>query len=326
MFLVLVLLAAAVSARLLPEEYHREWNNFLVEYKKHYSTPEEFSHRFAAFCENLDLIHDHNARHLSYELGINEFSDLTFAEFSEQYLRPIPNAKCSHKVGISKKRTDPPPEEIDWVEKGAVTKVKNQGSCGSCYAFSAISAIEGWLAVKHDALTDISPQQVVDCSSKYGNQGCNGGFMDYVFNYVAGNHGICSDKDYPYKGSVTKCHNCTIVPYTDEITGYAAVKSDDEEALVEASAEGVVSVAIQATASFQSYKRGVYTGPCSTDLNHGVTLVGYGQDGKKFWKVKNSWGTSWGESGYIRMVRGESGVHGICGIATCASYPASNDY
>jgi C1A family cysteine protease len=216
---------------------------------------------------------------------------------------------------------------MDWVEKGAVTRVKNQGSCGSCYAFSAISAIEGWLAIQHEALTDISPQQVVDCSQKFGNQGCNGGFMDYVFNYVA-KKGICSEHDYPYKGVVQKCMNCTVVEHTEEITGWSAVETDDEEALMEASAEGVISVAIQASSSFQSYKKGVYTGPCSTDLNHGVTLVGYGTDdkmGKKFWKVKNSWGTGWGESGYIRMEKDQAKAHphGICGIATCASYPVA---
>jgi C1A family cysteine protease len=325
--IAILLLAALASARLLPEaEYKAQWQSFLATYNRQYASVAEYQHRFAAFCDNLDIITQHNSQPSTYELGVNEFSDLTFEEFSARYLRPVPNAQCSHKFG--KRSGIKAPDEQDWVEKGAVTKVKNQGSCGSCYAFSAISAVEGWLAIHHEDLTDISPQMVVDCSSKYGNQGCNGGFMDYVFNYVAGVHGICSEADYPYKGVVQKCKNCTVVPHTDELTGWEAVKTDDEEALLEASAEGVISVAIQATSSFQSYKKGVYTGPCGTNLNHGVTLVGYGTDeksSKTFWKVKNSWGPGWGESGYIRMARGMTAPHGICGIATCASYPVAKN-
>lgn len=215
------------------------------------------------------------------------------------------------------------PHHVDWREKGAVTAVKDQGHCGSCWAFSAVGALEGQHFRKTGALVSLSEQNLVDCSKKYGNNGCNGGMMDNAFRYVKSNKGIDTEISYPYEGIEDSCHfNPKNVGATD--SGYVNLPSGNEEKLMNAVATmGPVSVAIDASQeSFQFYAEGTYVEPqCdSVSLDHGVLVVGYGTDeqGQDYWLVKNSWGTSWGDKGYIKMARN---MDNQCGIATQASYP-----
>lgn len=217
---------------------------------------------------------------------------------------------------------------VDWRTNGAVTPVKNQGRCGSSYAFAANGAIEGVNALKKGILVSLSEQQIVSCGQKYGNQGCNEGPTDSAFDYVKNNKGVQTEKSYPYTSGVagdegTCSYNPSDVGAT--ITGWADVPSGDETALQNAVATvGPIAAVIDAShKSFQSYKGGIYSEPaCSTtNLDQAVLIVGYGVDdatNKAYWIVKNSWGTDWGEQGYIRIAKDAGNM---CGIATAASYP-----
>jgi len=216
------------------------------------------------------------------------------------------------------------PETVDWRNKNAVTPIKNQGQCGSCWAFSAVAGIEGQHALKTGKLVSLSEQNLVDCSGPEGNMGCNGGLMDQAFLYVEKNKGIDTETAYPYKAEDEQCvYQAKSVGA--KVTGYTDVKSGDETSLQSAVATtGPISVAIDASSfTFQFYSTGVYDdkqcGNQPGNLDHGVTAVGYGtQDGTPYWLVKNSWDTTWGQKGYILMSRNKDNQ---CGIATMASFP-----
>merc|ERR1719263_1454268 len=219
------------------------------------------------------------------------------------------------------------PTEVDWSAKGAVTPVKNQGQCGSCWSFSSTGSLEGAWEIASGKLVSLSEQQLVDCSKKEGNMGCNGGLMDNAFTYWK-TAGVCTEESYPYTaktGTTCKASSCTKAIPEGGVVGFKDVDKDDEKALMEAVATGPVSIAIQANkGAFQFYKGGVLSTSCGTSLDHGVLLVGYGtENGKTYWKVKNSWGEVWGEKGYILLEREHSpdGKAGECGLMTQPSYP-----
>jgi len=317
--LALVVLAIAVSA-VSEVEYQTTFVDWMHKNGKTYAM-EEFFFRFEVFRANMDFVLQHNAAGKSWQVELNKFADLTRGEFKNIYLGYKPELRQNAKempIALSKIQAYPT-GSLDWSEQGAVTGVKDQGQCGSCWAFSTTGSIEGAIYLKNKVLNSLSEQQLVDCAGKYGNLGCNGGLMDRAFKYVEAN-GLCSESDYPYtaKDGTCRSDSCTIQPYT-KITGYKDVTPKSEPDLGASCDMQPISIAIEADQTgFQLYKSGVFSGICGENLDHGVLLVGYGTDtGQDYWKVKNSWGVSWGEKGYIRMIRNKN----ECGISDEPSYP-----
>lgn len=304
------------------------WAAFKQEHGRSYEMAEEVE-RKQTFAENLKKIEIHNYLHSkglkSYTLGVNQFADMTTSEFvglMNGYRKRTNASVHQGATYLSPNVHVELPDSVDWRDKGYVTPVKDQGHCGSCWSFSSTGALEGQHFRKTGKLVSLSEQNLVDCSSSYGNHGCEGGLMDNAFTYIKSNGGIDTEVSYPYEAKDDKCrYSPSSTGATD--TGFVDVDSGDESKLKEAIATvGPVSVAIDASHnSFQLYKSGVYDEPeCSSEnLDHGVLAVGYGtQDGQDFWLVKNSWATRWGEQGYIKMSRNKNNQ---CGIATAASYP-----
>jgi len=312
-----LLSGASAQAR----DYTGMWKKFKLDHNKKYEANGEDESRFEIFKANVDIIDEHNSKDSSYKLGVNAFADLTSDEFAGIYTGGY-LADMPRRMGLPfpNMSLEDAPEAVDWVNSGAVTDVKNQGRCGSCWAFSTTGALEGAYFVANKKLISLSEEDLVDCDTK-GDKGCQGGLMDHAFGWVKKN-GICSEDDYPYtaaSGKSGKCHTPKCKPAVT-IEGFVDVPHNDEKALQAAVAQQPVSVAIEADKSvFQLYKSGIISSrKCGKSLDHGVLVVGYGTDnGKDYWKVKNSWGASWGEQGYVRMMRGKN----MCGIAMQPSYP-----
>jgi len=310
----------------IPEEtYQSLFNDFMQKFEKTYSM-DEFFERYNVFKSNLDYVRDHNSKNReSYRLAMNHMGDLSGEEFSARlgyqranmgYLRSKNYADLSNVTA---------PSSIDWVSKGAVTPVKNQEQCGSCWAFSTTGSVEGHNYIKNGELVSLSEQELVDCSAAEGDNGCNGGLMDYGFEYIIKEGGLCTESDYPYVASQETCKAKSCGTKSAKVTGYKDVEPQNEADLKKAVSLGPVSVAIEADKqAFQFYHSGVLTSSaCGTQLDHGVLVVGYGtEDDTPYWKVKNSWGASWGQDGYILIKRAEvAGSKGECGIALQPSYP-----
>ncbi|XP_075995410.1 cathepsin S, ortholog 1 [Genypterus blacodes] len=302
-----------------------EWEEWKIKYHKVYNNQTELVYRRAVWEKNMKRVLRHNqgasgGQH-SFTLGINELSDMSAEEVNEK-MNGLKMDEPIHFQNWTLKQMSRLPESVNWMERGLVSPVRNQGPCGSCWAFSAVGALEGQMKKRTGVLVPLSPQNLVDCSVKEGNHGCRGGNMGKAFRYVIANEGIDSESFYPYK------HKDGICVYDAKgkagyCSGYKYLPRGNEMSLQAAIATvGPVATAVNANLpSFHLYKRGVYDTPkCDPRrLNHAVLIVGYGADrGKDFWLVKNSWGTSWGEGGFIRIARNK---RNMCGIATFPVYP-----
>ncbi|NBT47305.1 MAG: hypothetical protein EBT07_05720 [Actinobacteria bacterium] len=299
---------------------------------KRYNTMEEVRFRQQVWEANVERITQHNAEGHSWRMDVNMFADLTPVEFQMNYVsggfNDYENQRRSHvqfRNSFRWMNNATLPASVDWTTKGAVTAVKNQGQCGSCWAFSTTGSLEGAFFLANGTLVSLSEQQLVDCSASEGNQGCNGGLMDYGFEYVHDNGGLTSEANYPYTAQDGVCNAAKAKQVVATLSNYTDVPTNSDAALMNAIAQQPVSVAVEADqSSFQFYSGGVMTAACGTNLDHGVLAVGYGTDaGQDYYKVKNSWGADWGEAGYIRLGRGPAynGGAGQCGILSAASFP-----
>nr|BAF94151.1 cathepsin L-like cysteine protease 1 [Plautia stali] len=324
------LVAAACLTLVYIAEAASEFTRFKSQYRKDYPSDSVERYRKKVYKQNEKFVREHNERYergeVTYKMALNHLADMHPREFMATFLGFNRSLRATNKVpeGIPFRHNKDAviQKEVDWRQKGAISPVKDQGHCGSCWAFSSTGALEAHTFLKKGRRVSLSEQNLIDCSLNYGNNGCEGGLMEQAFQYVRDNDGIDTEEAYPYEGEDSECRfKKNNVGATD--AGFVTIPSGDEQALMEAVAtQGPLSIAIDASnPSFQFYSEGVYYEPeCSSaQLDHGVLLVGYGvEKDQKYWLVKNSWSEQWGENGYIKMARNKDNN---CGIATQASFP-----
>lgn len=307
----------AENPDLLTREMFVQW---AATHNRHYRTAEEMNYRQRIFHQTMLKINAHNRSGARWTEGLNQFSDMTLQEVKAKYFGYDSQKEQPQETVIMAEDT-PVANDIDWVALGAVTPVKNQGSCGADWAFSTTGSLEGLYflttgAQKH--LLSFSEQQLIDCAAgRYGNQGCTSGLMTNAFQFVI-KQGIETESQYPYTGVQGDCKS--LVPAWSGQKGFANVQKKSSSQLTKALNRQPVSAAIEAD-HLINYSGGVYDNPkCGTHIDHGVLITGYTAD---VWKVKFSWGTSWGEAGYIQLARSAEtdSQGGICGILLAATYP-----
>jgi cathepsin F/cysteine peptidase B len=295
------------------------FNSFYKTYQRNYEVGSpEFFRRMEIFAGRMEEVAAMNKEHVAAAgyavFGVTKFSDLSHEEFASMYLNSaLKNTTIADSLPRTVLQADMVPNDVDWRTQGAVTAVKDQMQCGSCWAFSATEALESFAHLAGHGLEILAPQQIVSCDKT--DSGCNGGWPYNAFNYVKGAGGMEHSTDYPYTSGggstgVCKFDSSKVVSGTKP-TGYVNVAKGEDQ-LATALAKGPVSVCVDA-ATWSSYRSGVLS-TCGSSVDHAVQAVGFTAD---YWIVRNSWGTSWGESGYIRLARGKN----LCLISSYVTYP-----
>lgn len=309
--------AAAVASPLTEEQYQFLFSRFVDQYSKQYPTAEFFS-RYNTFKSNLDFVVNHNAKNLSYTTAINQFGDLTNKEFKslmslKTVKAPYANNKLRAKLPVVNGGN------TDWVKAGKVNKIKDQGQCGSCWAFSATTSLETTVAIASGSLPNLAEQELVDCAGSYGNMGCNGGLMTSAFEYIKASGGLCTTAEYPYTAADGSCKASKCSHKIGAISGYNTLSGEKD--FTSALATTVISIAVGASSmGWQFYSSGILTASqCDAQIDHGVAIVASGsQAGQDYWVVRNSWGVSWGQDGYIWLAANQN----TCGLDNnYASFP-----
>ncbi|XP_072399503.1 cathepsin L-like proteinase [Diabrotica undecimpunctata] len=312
---VIVVIASLIPVITADLNDYEQWVSFKEKHSKEYKLPKD-KLRFQIFQENLREIEEHNAKYTKGEVGwfkgVTPFADWTKEEFQALLTRQAASRpKLNESLGVY--IADPNvnlPSSVDWRNEGAVLPVRDQGKCGSCWAFSVVGALEGQVAIHKNEKIPLSPQNLVDCSTQ--NLGCQGGFQEWAFEYVK-SEGICSEADYPYTGLTQGCHK-DIKKSIGSLSGYKQCTPTEEDLISAIATVGPISSTVDST-KWALYAGGIFDDRnCGLYLNHAVLAVGYTDE---YILIKNSYGESWGENGYIRLARG----HNICQINEDNSYP-----
>jgi len=320
---VAVFVVAALVCGAFAADLADEFNAWCTKFNKVYASDEERAYRMKVFGDNVAEIAQLNAENNGATFGVNAYSDRTHDElvrsFTSRSLKSVMRNVEMETIVAPPANLSALPKEFDWAKKGAVTGVKDQGNCGSCWAFGAVGTMEGQLYLKKKKLENLSEQNLVDCDHecqtysgyKICDEGCDGGMEPNAFQYVIKNNGINLLKDYPYTAKVGKCkfNSATAVKGFKSWT-YVTVKKEDDlrQFLYD---NGPISVGVHAEEWFH-YSGGIFDSSCQLQNDHAVLLTGWGEDSKgtPYWIIKNSWGTSWGIKGYIHLIRNKN----KCGI------------
>lgn len=347
LFKIVAFLVSTIVGKSDIVSFHRDsqiiekFKNWVDQYDIKSNNQYHLVHIFNNWLNNNKIIESTNYLNLSYVLGHNHFSGLNSTEFSElmgfKYNRLFLNNNSTNTNRIISNNSNLSlPLSVDWRIKNVVTPVKDQGQCGSCWAFSSTGSLEGAYSIKYNTLKSFSEQQLVDCDfikARMGgyNLGCNGGEMDAALEWVGKYGGLCTEESYSYVSGTTKTENkcqtsCSKIS-TSSVQSVTHVPINSDISMMSALAQQPVSVAIEADqVSFQLYKSGVFTGSCGSNLDHGVLLVGYTENA---YILKNSWSSSWGDNGYIYLAKGNdpstgkpyNNGSGQCGVLMEGVYP-----
>ena len=331
---VLILAAVAASGIFLATHLHKTtlpsgpsarvvslYTQFKAKFGRLRASPDEDNYRLKIFEKNVALIEDTNKHALGYSLGINDFADMEAEEVKAQYFG-LGKFQMSDFWSLldEEEKTETQEEEesqkvdpIDWSSK--MHPIEHQRGCASCYAFSTVAPLELAHFLKTGQKIRLSKQELVDCSGNFGNTGCRGGWMHQSYDYILKKNGLSTDTSYPYMAS-EKAH-CMLKKKTVKnlLKSYKQIKCDKPSEILHHLKRTVVPSAVDVS-GLMFYEKGVFTGQCSTSINHAVVIVGHGEEnGVKYWKIRNSWGAQWGENGYLRLKREtKDGPQGKCGI------------
>jgi KDEL-tailed cysteine endopeptidase len=309
----------------------QEFNNFVTKHGKKYKDATEKAKRLTIFKNNYSIVQTMSLRKIKHQVGVTKYFDLTQDEFAAQLLGfkdesittqsstnvstgtstiSTATAKKSLLQMALKKQTILP-ANFDWRDKGKLTPIKDQQTCGGCWSFSTAANIESQILIKYGVTLDIAEQNMLNCDTL--NYGCNGGSMVNAFKTIIAQGGAVNEVAAPYQNTTGTCTTSSLTTRIGQIGSYAKLTSTDEDVIAKTLYQyGPLSIALNSNL-LQFYVGGIFNDPtCSTTMNHAVNIVGYGVDssGTKYWVVRNSWGISWGENGYFRIARGV----GMCGL------------